>query len=103
MAGAPALGHGGAESQTAPSFVGDILTGWPEGMRLIVRRERPRPGAQLRFTDSDASCISPGTGLDGCDHQRPDTARPEPPLTSTSASPRAPTPTDAAAGPHICP
>ena len=27
------------------------LTGWPEGMRVIVRRERPHPGAQLRFTD----------------------------------------------------
>lgn len=24
------------------------LTGWPEGMRLIVRKERPHPGAQLR-------------------------------------------------------
>ncbi|WP_067905229.1 IS1380 family transposase [Nocardia vaccinii] len=29
------------------------LTGWPEGMRLIVRKERPHPGAQLRFTDVD--------------------------------------------------
>jgi hypothetical protein len=27
------------------------LDGWPEGMRVIVRRERPHPGAQLRFTD----------------------------------------------------
>jgi hypothetical protein len=27
------------------------LGGWPEGMRVIVRRERPHPGAQLRFTD----------------------------------------------------
>ena len=27
------------------------LSGWPEGMRVIVRRERPHPGAQLRFTD----------------------------------------------------
>jgi hypothetical protein len=27
--------------------------GWPEGMRVIVRRERPHPGAQLRFTDLD--------------------------------------------------
>jgi hypothetical protein len=27
------------------------LTGWPAGMRVIVRRERPHPGAQLRFTD----------------------------------------------------
>jgi hypothetical protein len=29
------------------------LSGWPEGSRLIVRRERPHPGAQLSFTDSD--------------------------------------------------
>ncbi|WP_067481120.1 IS1380 family transposase [Nocardia amamiensis] len=29
------------------------LSGWPPGMRLIVRRERPHPGAQLRFTDRD--------------------------------------------------
>ena len=29
------------------------LTGWPKGMRVIVRKERPHPGAQLRFTDVD--------------------------------------------------
>jgi len=29
------------------------LTGWPAGMRVIVRRERPHPGAQLRFDDVD--------------------------------------------------
>jgi Transposase DDE domain group 1 len=29
------------------------LTSWPEGCRLIVRRERPHPGAQLSFTDHD--------------------------------------------------
>jgi hypothetical protein len=27
------------------------LSGWPSGMRVIVRKERPHPGAQLRFTD----------------------------------------------------
>ena len=27
------------------------LSAWPEGTRLIVRKERPHPGAQLRFTD----------------------------------------------------
>jgi hypothetical protein len=26
---------------------------WPAGMRVIVRKERPHPGAQLRFTDID--------------------------------------------------
>jgi Transposase DDE domain group 1 len=29
------------------------LSSWPEGTRLIVRRERPHPGAQLSFTDHD--------------------------------------------------
>ena len=29
------------------------LTSWPGGSRLIVRRERPHPGAQLRFTAAD--------------------------------------------------
>ncbi|MFI5784058.1 IS1380 family transposase [Nocardia sp. NPDC051570] len=29
------------------------LSGWPPGMRVIVRKERPHPGAQLRFTDRD--------------------------------------------------
>jgi hypothetical protein len=27
------------------------FTGWPPGMRVIARRERPHPGAQLRITD----------------------------------------------------
>jgi hypothetical protein len=29
------------------------LSGWPTGMRVIVRKERPHPGAQLRFGDTD--------------------------------------------------
>jgi Transposase DDE domain group 1 len=29
------------------------LQGWPPGTRLICRRERPHPGAQLTFTDLD--------------------------------------------------
>jgi hypothetical protein len=29
------------------------LSCWPEGTRLICRRERPHPGAQLSFTDHD--------------------------------------------------
>jgi hypothetical protein len=29
------------------------LDGWPAGMRVIVRKERPHPGAQLRFTGID--------------------------------------------------
>ena len=27
------------------------LSGWPEGMRVIMRREKPHPGARLRFDD----------------------------------------------------
>src|SRR4051794_26506114 len=34
------------------------LSGWPPGMRLIVRRERPHPGAQLRVTDVDGHRIT---------------------------------------------
>ncbi|RSM44267.1 IS1380 family transposase [Amycolatopsis balhimycina DSM 5908] len=29
------------------------LTKWPDGSRVFLRRERPHPGAQLRFTDAD--------------------------------------------------
>jgi hypothetical protein len=29
------------------------LSGWPQGSRVIVRRERAHPGAQLSFTDAD--------------------------------------------------
>jgi hypothetical protein len=29
------------------------LSAWPAGSRVIVRRERPHPGAQLSFTDHD--------------------------------------------------
>lgn len=31
----------------------DTHVGWPAGMRIIARRERPHPGAQLRITDDD--------------------------------------------------
>ncbi len=43
---------------------GDVLEGWPKGMRLIVRKERPHPGAQLRFTDADGmrlTCLATNT------------------------------------------
>lgn len=29
------------------------LSSWPKGMRVIARRERPHPGAQLRITNAD--------------------------------------------------
>jgi hypothetical protein len=40
------------------AWVADItglldLSSWPSGIRVIIRTERPHPGAQLRFTDID--------------------------------------------------
>lgn len=34
------------------------LTSWPTGMRVIVRKERPHPGAQLRVEDVDGMRIT---------------------------------------------
>jgi hypothetical protein len=34
------------------------MSGWPARTRLILRKERPHPGAQLRFTDSDGLRIT---------------------------------------------
>ena len=34
------------------------LSGWPTGMRVIARKERPHPGAQLRFEDVDGMRIT---------------------------------------------
>ena len=34
------------------------LSGWPPGTRLILRKERPHPGAQLRTTDADGLRIT---------------------------------------------
>ena len=34
------------------------LTGWPAGIRVIVRAERPHPGAQLRFTDVNGNRLT---------------------------------------------
>lgn len=45
-------------------LAGDVLKGWPPGMRLIVRKERPHPGAQLRLTDADGmrlTCFASNT------------------------------------------
>jgi hypothetical protein len=45
-------------------LAGDVLTGWPAGMRLIIRKERPHPGAQLRLTDADGmrlTCFATNT------------------------------------------
>lgn len=53
-----------ADGQPRPgAFVTELtdvfdLSGWPPGMRLIVRKERPHPGAQLRITDLDGMRIT---------------------------------------------
>jgi Transposase DDE domain group 1 len=42
----------GADVAELTGMLGDLTAaGWPSGMRVIVRRERPHPGAQLSFTD----------------------------------------------------
>jgi hypothetical protein len=52
----PAIRQDGEQREGA--WVAEItdrldLSGWPAGSRVIVRRERPHPGAQLSFTDHD--------------------------------------------------
>lgn len=50
----PALDQDGTErtnGQVAEITAGLDLSGWPARSRVIVRRERPHPGAQLTFTD----------------------------------------------------
>ncbi len=34
------------------------LSSWPDGSRLILRKERPHPGAQLTFTDIDGMWVT---------------------------------------------
>jgi Transposase DDE domain group 1 len=44
----------GAEVAELTGLLPDpTAAGWPDRMRVIVRRERPHPGAQLTFTDID--------------------------------------------------
>jgi hypothetical protein len=52
----PALDQDGAERPNGQvcEIAGHLdLTSWPAGSRVIVRRERAHPGAQLSFTDHD--------------------------------------------------
>jgi Transposase DDE domain group 1 len=46
----------GARVSEATSLVD--LQGWPPGSRLILRKERPHPGAQLTFTDIDGMRVT---------------------------------------------
>ncbi len=62
----PAVEHDGEirEGAWVADLDGDCLKGWPKGMRLIVRKERPHPGAQLRITDADGmrlTCFATNT------------------------------------------
>jgi hypothetical protein len=59
-----------ADRQVRPgAWVAEItgmldLSAWPSGIRVIVRKERPHPGAQLRFTDIDGhrfTCLATST------------------------------------------
>jgi Transposase DDE domain group 1 len=65
----PAIGQDGDERQGA--WVAEItdaldLSSWPARCRVIVRRERPHPGAQLSFTDHDGHrFLATLTDLDG--------------------------------------
>ncbi|MCP9960769.1 IS1380 family transposase [Streptomyces somaliensis] len=56
----PAVETGGQVRDGAwvAEVTGKLLDGWPKGMRLIVRKERPHPGAQLRITDADGHRIT---------------------------------------------
>jgi hypothetical protein len=68
------------------------ITGWPKGMRVICRKERPHPDAQLRLTDIDGMRITafatntraggPGTQLPNLELRR---RRAEPRTGSESA------------------
>jgi hypothetical protein len=46
----------GAWVAEATGMIG--LSSWPDGSRLILRKERPHPGAQLTFTDVDGHRIT---------------------------------------------
>lgn len=54
----------GAQVAELTRYLPDTLIGWPKGMRIMVRRERPHPGAQLRLTDADGwrlTCFATNT------------------------------------------
>ena len=54
----------GAQVAEITRYLPDTHAGWPTGMRIIARRERPHPGAQLRITDDDGwriTCFATNT------------------------------------------
>jgi hypothetical protein len=52
--------HGGIREGAWVAEATDLvnLASWPVGTRLILRKERPHPGAQLRFTDVDGMRVT---------------------------------------------
>lgn len=64
----------GAQVAELTRYLPPTYKPWPDGMRVIARRERPHPGAQLRITDRDGwriTCFAtnvPGGRL--ADHER---------------------------------
>jgi hypothetical protein len=52
--------HGGIRDGAWVAEATDLvnLASWPAGTRLILRKERPHPGAQLRFTDADGMRVT---------------------------------------------
>src|ERR687897_3290433 len=66
--GAGLVSHAGAALLAEVAEITHMLEfyDWPEGSRVIVRRERPHPGAQLSFTDVDGHRFQATlTDLDG--------------------------------------
>lgn len=58
---APAYDSGGIQRDGAwvAEATGVLdLSGWPARMRVLVRAERPHPGAQLQFTDLDGNRLT---------------------------------------------
>ena len=54
----------GAQVAELTAYLPATLKGWPAGMRVIARRERPHPGAQLRLTDHEGwriTCFATNT------------------------------------------
>ncbi|BBZ58333.1 hypothetical protein MPHO_53250 [Mycolicibacterium phocaicum] len=54
----------GAQVAELTRYLPTTLRGWPPGMRVIARRERPHPGAQLRLTDDNGwriTCFATNT------------------------------------------
>jgi hypothetical protein len=60
------------------------LSGWPDGMRIIVRRERPHPGAQLSCSKKPTAGATKGSPRT----PRPDSSRSSKPATAPTPASR---------------